>query len=159
MKKIVKFFKAEIKVWWIIIAAAAGTVLMIYVKRSGNVTSISSIEALMRNTITNIMEARPRTKEFLVGWPCLMLFIYYVKNTPYNLLKSILLIGSSILFASCINSFCHVFTAAETIYMRVVNGALIGISIGVVALIVNAVILKAAKNLIEAGKKNGILSD
>lgn len=159
MKKIVKFFKAEIKVWWIIIAAAAGTVLMIYVKRSGNVTSISSIEALMRNTITNIMEARPRTKEFLVGWPCLMLFIYYVKNTPYNLLKSILLIGSSILFASCINSFCHVFTAAETIYMRVVNGALIGISIGVVALIINAVVLKAAKNLIEAGKKNGILSD
>ncbi len=159
VKKIAKFLKSEIKVWWILIAVILGAVLLIYVKRSGNVTSISKVEALMRNTITNIMEARPRTKEFLVGWPCLMLFIYYAKNTPYNMIKCMLLIGSSILFASCINSFCHVFTAAETIYMRVVNGALIGIAIGAVALIVNAVILKVIKNLIEAGKKNGILSD
>ena len=157
--KIVKFLKSEIKVWWIIIAAVLGVILMIYVKRSGNVTSISSIEALMRNTITNIMESRPRTKEFLVGWPCLMLFIYYAKNTPFNLIKGMLIIGSSILFASCINSFCHVFTAAETIYMRVINGALIGISIGIIALIINAFILKVVKKFIEAGKKNGILSD
>ncbi|MBR1968797.1 MAG: hypothetical protein IKA17_00355 [Clostridia bacterium] len=159
VKKIVKFIKAEIKVWWIIVAAVAGFVFMTYVRRSGNVSSISTLEALMRNTITNIMEARPRTKEFLVGWPCLMLFIYYLKNTPYNLLKSAFLIGSSILFASCINSFCHVFTDTTTIYMRVVNGALIGISIGLIALIGNAILLKIVKKLIEVGKKNGILSD
>ena len=105
-----------------IIAGFVGIVGLIYIIRSGNVKSISGAENFMRNTITEKMAARPRTKEFFVGWPCLILFVYYLKRTDIKLVQWLTGIGASILFASVINSFCHVFTAAEIIYMRVING-------------------------------------
>ena len=61
--------------------------------------------------------------------------------------------GASILFASTVNAFCHVFTLAETFYLRVATGLLFGAVVSVVALGVNSFLL----NLIvryEAGRKN-----
>ena len=142
--KTIAMLNREIKVYWMIIAAVLGGVAAIYLIRSGNVTKISAMESFMRNTITEIMAARPRTKEFLVGWPCLMLFVYYIKNTRSMLFSWCFSVGSSILFASVINSFCHVFTSAEIIYTRVINALLISVVIGAVALVMNAVILRIA---------------
>ena len=142
--KTIDILNREIKVYWMIIAAVLGGVAAIYLIRSGNVSKISGMESFMRNTITEIMEARPRTKEFLVGWPCLMLFVYYIKNTKSTLFSWCFSVGSSILFASVINSFCHVFTSAEIIYTRVINALLISVVIGAVALVMNAVILRIA---------------
>ncbi len=142
--KTVNMLNREIKVYWMIIAAVLGGVAAIYLIRSGNVTKISAMESFMRNTITEIMAARPRTKEFLVGWPCLMLFVYYIKNTKSPLFSWCFCVGSSILFASVINSFCHVFTSAEIIYTRVINALLIAVVISAVALVMNSVILKIA---------------
>ncbi len=144
VSKMIQILKMDIKVYWVIIAAVIGGIVAVYLIRSGNVTSISTIEAFMRNTITEFMTARPRTKEFLVGWPCLMLFIYYLKNTNYTLFKWFFATGSSILFASIINSFCHVFTSAEIIFSRVINGLIIALVAGVFALVINAVILRIA---------------
>lgn len=143
--KTIDILKSEIKVYWMLVAAAVGAVAAIYLVRSGNVTSISSVESFMRNTITEVMAARPRTKEFLVGWPCLMLLVYYVKNTQFKLFQWIFAVGSSILFASVINSFCHVFTSAAIIYSRVLNGLLIGAVVSVFALVLNAVLVRAAQ--------------
>jgi len=140
--KTVEILNREIKVYWMLVAAVLGGVAAIYLIRSGNVTSISPFEAFMRNSITEVMTARPRTKEFLVGWPCLALFVYYVKNTNSNLFKWCFAVGSSILFASVMNSFCHVFTSVEIIYSRVVNGLIIGVIVSVFALVINAVILR-----------------
>ena len=135
-----------------IIGALVCALGAIYLIRSGNVSSISPIESFMRNTITEIMPERPRTKEFLIGWPALMLFLYYVKNTECALMRWGLMLASSILFASVINSFCHVFTTASVIYTRVLNGFVIGAIISVVALIINHIIVCAVKKYIRAGK-------
>ncbi len=145
--KTIAVLNMNIKVYWMIVAAFVGGIVAIYLIRSGNVSEISSAEAFMRNTITEFMTARPRTKEFLVGWPCLMLFVYYLKNVNVPFFNWIFAVGSSILFASVINSFCHVFTAAEIIYSRVINGLLIAIVVGVFALVINAVIVKLAKHI------------
>ena len=80
----------------------------------------------MRNSIADVMAARPRTKEFLIGWPSLVLLVYYIKNTDIKLIRWGFAVASSILFASVINSFCHVFTAAGTIYSRLFNGLFVG---------------------------------
>lgn len=140
--KTVELLNMEIKVYWMLLAAAAASAAAIYLIRSGNVTSISPLESLMRNSIAELMSARPRTKEFLIGWPCLALFVYYMKNTQSKLFKWCFGVGSSILFASVINSFCHVFTSAETIYQRVINGVIIGAVVAAIALFVNAIILR-----------------
>ncbi len=147
VKKTIQILQMEIKVYWMILAAVMGGIVAIYLIRSGNVSSISSAESLMRNTITEFMTARPRTKEFLVGWPCLMLFVYYLKNVRVPLFTWIFATGSSILFASVINSFCHVFTGVQIIYSRVINGLIIALVAGVFALVINAVIIRIAKHL------------
>lgn len=140
--KTIEILNMQIKVYWMIVAALLGGVAAVYLIRSGNVTTISPFEAFMRNSITELMTARPRTKEFLVGWPCLALFVYYVKNINSKLFQWCFSVGSSILFASVINSFCHVFTSVEIIYSRVVNGLIIAVVVSVFALVINAVILR-----------------
>ncbi len=152
VKKISDILKADIKVYWILIAGTIGSVAAIYLIRSGNVNEISGLESAMRNTITELMAARPRTKEFLVGWPCLILFLYFVKNTKINILNWSLAVGSSILFASVINSFCHVFTSAATIYARVFNGLMIGAVVSAALLIVSHIAVKIIKKHTKAGK-------
>lgn len=153
MKKVIKTLTMDIKVYWVIIAGAIGAVGAIYLIRSGNVTSISPIENFMRNTITEIMPARPRTKEFLIGWPSLILFLYYIKNTKCTLLQWCFNVGSSILFASAINSFCHVFTSAGVIYMRLLNGLMIGVVIGAVFYVINLVLVRIANYYVKTGKE------
>ena len=152
IEKIGNMLKADIKVYWLIIAAAIGGVAAIYLIRSGNVNEISSVESVMRNTITELMPARPRTKEFLVGWPCLLLFLYFVKNTNCSVLNWCLAVGSSILFASVINSFCHVFTSVGTIYARVFNGLIIGVVVSAILLIISHIIVKFIEKSTKAGK-------
>lgn len=147
-KNIKKILVSEIKVYWLLIIGAALLVVITYIRRSGNVESISPIEALMRNTITEFMEARPRTKEFLVGWPAFVLFLYYMKNTKCIALQWILATVSGILFASVMNSFCHVFTGAGIIYMRVVNGVIIGAIVSAAALIINYIAILIVKKYI-----------
>ncbi len=135
----------EVKVYWIILAAIVALVGIIYIRRSGNVNTISSLETTMRNLITEFFAARPRTKEFVVGYPCLVLLVYYIKKTDIKLLQVLLAAGSAILAASISNSFCHVFTDAATIYMRVVNGLIIGAVICTAVYVANLVLVKFAK--------------
>ncbi len=150
--KIRKLLCSNIKVYWAIFAVVFGGAAIIYLIRSGNVETISGFESTMRKTITQFMPARPRTKEFLVGWPCLMLMLYYIKNTQCTPLRWGLSVGASILFASIINSFCHVFTSAGTIFMRVFNGALIGIVVSVIVLLINNFVIRMIKTKFKTGK-------
>lgn len=147
LKDVTAILKADIKVYWVIIAGAVGIVGGYYLMRSGNVNQISSVEQTMRNLITEYFPARPRTKEFLVGYPALVLFVWYVKNTNSRLMQWGFAALSAILAASVTNSFCHVFTDLSTIYMRVVNGLIIGIVISVVAYVVNCVAVKLVKRV------------
>ncbi|MBQ7901642.1 MAG: hypothetical protein IJ365_06745, partial [Clostridia bacterium] len=95
--------------------------------------------------LTEVFPARPRTKEFLMGYPALVLFVYYAKNTDINILKWLLAVGASILAASITNSFCHVFTDFSVIVTRTVNGLLIGIIVSIVAYIANLILVRVIK--------------
>lgn len=134
--------------WYHILLAgiilAAG---IIYVIRSGNVSSISFFEIRFRNFLKEVFVARPRTKEILLGWPCLVLYIFYSKYNFSESIKCVLALGASILFASVINTFCHVFTMAETMYLRTINGFLLGSIVAVVALIINYIFIIVIKHM------------
>ncbi len=147
LQEIITVANAKISVYWLVIFGIFAIAAVIYIIRSGNVNEISSLESWMRTTITEIFAARPRTKEFLIGYPCLALFVYYIKNTNVNVVSFITGVGSSILAASVTNTFCHVFTDLTTIYMRVVNGLLMGLLVCVVVSILNLLIVKFCKYL------------
>lgn len=139
-----KALMADIKVYWVLIAMFIGGIGLYYIIRSGNVNKISSVEQTLRNVMTKMFPARPRTKEFLIGYPSLVLFVYYVKKHNIPLINWFFAVGASILAASVTNSFCHVFTDYTTICMRVVNGILIGILVSIAAYIANYIIVKIA---------------
>ena len=140
-----KVLAADIKVYWLLIGGAILYVGSYYILRSGNVNSISQIETLMRNTLTELFPARPRTKEFLIGYPALVLLVYYVKNTKVDLVSWVLAVAAAILAASVTNSFCHVFTDFTFIVSRTFNGLLVGIPVAVFAYIANLALVRIVK--------------
>ncbi len=153
-RDIKKVLFADIKVYWVLIAGAIGVVAYIYLLRSGNVNTISSLESGMRSFITEVFTARPRTKEFLIGYPCAALLVYYIKKTDLKLVQTVLACGTAILAASISNSFCHVFTDAVTIYQRVLNGLLLGVVVAAAAYILNLALVFAVKAIYRRAGKN-----
>ncbi len=143
---------AEIKVYWVLIGALILGVGYYYILRSGNVNTISALETAMRNAITEAFPARPRTKEFIVGYPCLVLFFYYVKNHNIKLLQWGFAVGASILAASVTNTFCHVFTDVSVMYMRVINGLLLGLIVSVFVFVANLVLVRIVTILMKKFK-------
>lgn len=157
LSDIYKILTADIKVFWVLIGGFVLAVGAYYIIRSGNVESISSIEAKMRNALTELFSARPRTKEFLIGYPALVLLVYYFKKTDIKLIQWLLAIASSILAASVTNSFCHVFTDYLTIVSRTLNGFIVGIFVCIAVIIANTILVKTAKTLyskIKSGLEN-----
>lgn len=150
--KFIDFLNMDIKVYWVALGLVVAAVGVIYIIRSGNVKEISGVESALRNTITDKMLARPRTKEFVVGWPCLVLLAYYSCKENCKLMRLLFSVGSSILFASVINTFCHVFTDVNVMYMRVVNGLALGLIISAGLLILNAVAVLIVKYIIKKDK-------
>ena len=145
LKKIPVILNKNIKVYWVLLGGIILAVGAYYILRSGNVNSISGVEAKLRSTLTELFPARPRTKEFLIGYPSLCLLVYYSKYIDIKLIKWLFAIGTSILAASVTNSFCHVFTDYTTIVQRTVNGLIVGLVVSVIALIANHIIVKIAR--------------
>lgn len=134
--------------WYhLLIVVAAAIIGYIYIKRSGNVNHISFAETNFRNWLTDTFAARPRTKDFLLAWPCFTLYIYYAKNNKAPLIQWIFGLGSALLFASSVNTFCHSFTLAETMFLRVAVGLLFGIVCSAIFYGLNLLILKVFEKL------------
>lgn len=126
-----------------VILLAAVCLLGLYLIRSGNVTSISFLETRMRDGLTDLLLARPRTKEFLFGWPFFLLFLYELYRPRGNRLLSRLYgLVAAILFASGINTFCHVFTPIEAILLRGIYGMILGLIIGGAVLLIYHLLCK-----------------
>lgn len=81
-----------------------------------------------------------------------MLFVYYMRNSKIKLVQWFFAVGTSILSASVMNSFCHVFTDLSVIYMRVVNGVLIGAVLSVFVYVANLVLVRIVKVLTHSVK-------
>lgn len=106
-----------------------------YIYRTGNTTTVSSIELQFRNFLENLLIARPRTKEILVGWPCLMLFIWGIKrNMRY--LPFLFGLAGSIGLVSVVNTFLHIRTPFLLSLLRTGWGILFGFIIGAAAVLV-----------------------
>ncbi len=133
--------RANLRPWHGLLLCLAVVVLALYLLRSGN-TSISGWETKLRNVMGALSLARPRTKEFLFGWPALALFVYYVKHGYSKLFFWCFAAAASILFASIINTFCHVFADVFTCMLRTVNGLALGIVVTLLACAINHIVVK-----------------
>ncbi|NCB50290.1 MAG: hypothetical protein EOM54_00215 [Clostridia bacterium] len=108
----------------VVLCAGAGY----YILRTGN-ANVSVLEQRFRNWLEHVLVVRPRTKEFLVAWPCLAIsFGLVVRGKrryawPFAILTSV---G----FASVVNTFCHSRAPLWLSLTRTLLGAIIGAAIG-----------------------------
>jgi polysaccharide pyruvyl transferase CsaB len=80
----------------------------LYILRAGNFSPIpaSAFEHLLRDYMDMSLPVRPRTKEFLVGYPALILLAASIRcrQSGWSLL---LAVGGTVAAVSVVNSFCH----------------------------------------------------
>ena len=104
------------------------------VARSGNDAGleVSSVELKLRSILDRVLVARPRTKEFLIGYPLLFVGIAAAMLGRRRWAAVLVTLGS-IGLISALNSFCHIHTPLTVTALRTVNGLVIGGIIGLIA--------------------------
>jgi hypothetical protein len=105
--------------------------------RSGNQSDIapSSFELALRAHLTSILTVRPRFKEFLAGFPALVLLpALRLGDRTWAGWLFVLAIGIGL--GDVIDTFSHLHTPLPIGLLRLVNGAVLGAGVGAVALAV-----------------------
>lgn len=104
----------------------------IYILRSGNTSSVSSIQLQLRQLLKDILGVRPRTKEFLIGYPIIMCLIYFGKHKLYIPFSLLAMVGP----VSIVNTFTHLHTPLLISIQRTIIGLVVGVIIGCIMIIV-----------------------
>ncbi|MBV8636976.1 MAG: hypothetical protein JO322_02760 [Candidatus Eremiobacteraeota bacterium] len=115
-----------------IIVIAAGALL---VMRSGNTSDVqpSNIELAMRHVLSHVLSVRPRTKEFLIGAPLLMLTpALFVQHRRW--VGWLLALGIGVGIGDVIDTFSHLHTPVIVSLERIGNGVAIGAIVGILAI-------------------------
>ncbi|MFD1929321.1 DUF5693 family protein [Sporosarcina siberiensis] len=101
-----------------------------YIGRSGNAGVASDLELTIRQLLEQWLYARPRTKEFLIGFPLFVLALYvYPRQKTIGM---VLLIPSIIGFISLVNTFTHMHIPLYISLLRSVLGLAIGYVFGLI---------------------------
>jgi len=133
----IKFLLSKPNYLALVLLIAGGAAGYYYLGRSGNaVVSVSGLEIKMREILESIFLARPRFKELLIGYPALFVMVYWYRKFKQDAILLVLGVGVMMGSISMVNSFCHVFTAVLVSVNRTLAGLLIGVLIGIGALIV-----------------------
>lgn len=121
----------------VVLAVAAAFLLLVfayYIYRTGNSSTTSSAELQFRNLLENLLIARPRTKEMLIGWPMLFLFIWALRR-GLRFLPLLFGMGMSIGLVSVVNTFLHIRTPFLLSLLRTFWGVLFGFALGIVLVV------------------------
>jgi len=104
--------------------------------RSDNVAFVPGWEIRFREALERLLWVRPRTKEFMLGYPCVVLYYAFIRRGWAARWREVFRVGSSVAFASAVNTFCHFHTLLPLTVVRVVNGWWLGIAVGFVAVVI-----------------------
>lgn len=124
-----RFLDRPILMKYAAVAAVAAVVGAVYLMRTGNEPTmlVSGLEMKLRTVLEQVLVVRPRTKEFLLGhpWLLLLLFTGYL-DARYLPLVALGVIGQ----ISLVNTFAHLHTPLLVSLFRAFNGVWLGVIIG-----------------------------
>jgi hypothetical protein len=113
----------------LVIAAAAALLVM----RSGNQSEVapSHAELVLRHVLESALSVRPRLKEFLVGYPAMML-VPALKPLHRGYAGWLLALGAGVGIGDVIDTFSHLHTPLLISVLRIFNGLWLGVVIGAI---------------------------
>jgi hypothetical protein len=123
-----EWLQARISVGWALLAAVLALALAVYVLRTGNEAAVvSGLELEIRSWLDRVLLVRPRTKEFLIGHPLLMLSFYLGYRHRY---LPLVLLGSHRAGVPG-QHFCpRAYSALGVSFFRAFNGLWLGMLLG-----------------------------
>jgi len=129
-----KVLTAPLLVWYALAGLFLLAVVVIYLLRTGNDAPVlvSSAEAWVRDTLDQLLFVRPRTKEFLIGHPLMVLLLYYGYTQPRFPLLFLGIIGQ----ISLVNTYAHLHTPLLISLVRSFHGLWLGILLGLLLIVV-----------------------
>lgn len=124
-----------------ILAASAAFAFVVYLLRSGNLTIVkpSALEDSFRTFLENTLVARPRNKEFLIGYPAAVLFIFFYLRRCFVILP-LLAVFVQMGQVSVLNTMCHFHSPLYLSLLRIFNGFWLGIAVAVPVVVVAALV-------------------
>lgn len=136
-KDLFRLLDASIKMKHIAVLGAAAVVAYVYIARSGHETDLqpSTLEMIFRNTLEQILLARPRTKEFLMAFPAVMMVVSMAARKRKALLLPLVLVAS-LGFSSVVNTFSHLRSPLYLSTARELYALGFGIVLGAAAVLV-----------------------
>jgi len=142
-KQITKLAKMKISVGALLCLGALAVVAYIFIGRSGHTAGVPvpGIEVRLRIFLEQVMYARPREKEFLVGHPAFFVAAYAAYNRAPRLWQLLLCMAAVVGQASLVQTFCHMRTPVLMSYIRALDGYALGAALGVVAVVLLATLL------------------
>lgn len=120
----------KVQYWHLAVIGLIGIIGLYYISRTGNAGSVSSIELAFRQWLEEVLYVRPRTKEFLIGFPFFVLALYiYPLNQKIGLY---LLIPGVIGYLSIVNTFTHLHIPLYISLLRTFYSLALGLVIGLI---------------------------
>ncbi|GAC1308966.1 MAG: DUF5693 family protein [Vulcanimicrobiaceae bacterium] len=118
---------------FLVLAGAA----FVYVSRSGNQSDISpsAFELALRSNLTQVLGVRPRFKEFAIGIP-LMMLLPALRSEHKRAAGWLFALGIAIGTSDIVDTFSHLHTPLVVSLTRIFNGAVVGIALGALAIVV-----------------------
>ncbi len=131
-----ELFNLNIKVWMVLLGIVIAGAGVYYILRTGHNTSlqVSSIEMLARNELEDLLIARPRTKEFMIAFPSVMLMVYCAVR-KFRLWTAVFGLAGVIGMTSVCNTFQHIRTPLYLGVIRTGYSLLFGIVMGAIAIL------------------------
>jgi hypothetical protein len=115
----------------LVVLGAVGLMLI----RTGNEApgAVPDWELRLRALLESVMQVRPRTKEFLIGHPALVVGAWLLLTGRTRFLPLVMFLAT-IGQASVVNTFCHLHSPLLVSLQRTGWGILLGVGLGLLAL-------------------------
>jgi len=130
-------FSEPVRIYQLIAAAIVLGVGALVLLRSGNTSDISpsSFELALRHHLTAILSVRPRFKEFVIGFPALML-VPALRIPHRRWIGVLLALAIGIGLGDIIDTFSHLHTELLVSVLRIFNGFVLGAIVGIIVILI-----------------------
>ena len=124
----------EVRYWHLLLFIIVAVVGLFYISRTGNTGPVSNLELSFRQLQEDLLYVRPRTKEFLIGFPFFILALYAMGvSRKWGM---IFLVPGVIGFLSIVNTFTHLHIPIGISLLRTVYSVVIGFIIGLLFILI-----------------------
>ncbi len=136
-EELVKVLNLDLKLWHALGLGVLALLGLFYLMRTGNAGATGAsdpndLERMFRRYLDAVLGVRPRFKEFVLGYPALMLAPFLIR-VGWRRLVWLALLAAAVGQASMADTFAHTHTPIVASLLRTVIGLVVGCGLGTVA--------------------------